>query len=313
MPIRIDCPRCHKPLAVPSKMAGSYVTCPRCQGRLWVPPPAEAGPAALGARLPAPATDGGQIPRPLAPGGASPKPIGAAPLATPPPVTAGESGGGAPPAPPPVCGPPISTPRDIVPAGAVPPAQGIPGRGALAGAEPAVAPPPVVPIPRRTIARFITAELSSCRLPLTADGKLPELKLGETDGEAADRPARARGAHPLVLFGLLAASLGASVLLILAPSDATAPNRLEELRQARRIIETEYFRELDEGVPPRPYQLLLREAKLAHSRGDVRRERDLYRRVLDLLRAYPKPEKGVTGSVERDERLERQLIVLLSE
>lgn len=177
-----------------------------------------------------------------------------------------------------------------------------------------VAPPPAVAaIPRRKVPRFITAEPSSCRLPLTAEGKLPELKLGETDGQAADSPPRPRGVHPLVLFGLLAASLGASVLLILVPTDATPPTRLEQQREARRIIETEYFRELDEGVPPRPYQLLLREAKLAHSRGDLRRERDLYRRVLDLLRAYPKPEKGITGSRQRDEHLERQLIILLSE
>lgn len=37
MPIRVDCPRCKRPLAVPSKRAGSYVTCPGCKGRLWVP------------------------------------------------------------------------------------------------------------------------------------------------------------------------------------------------------------------------------------------------------------------------------------
>ncbi len=163
------------------------------------------------------------------------------------------------------------------------------------------------------MARFITTELSACPLPVTADGKLPELKLGDSEGRTVDKPARPRGMHPLVLFGLLAGSLAASLLLLLAPMDATAPSRQEARQQARRIIETEYFRELDEGVPPRPYQLLLREAKLAHSRGDFRREREMYRRVLDLLRAYPKPEKGITGSPQRDEELERQLIVLLSQ
>lgn len=182
------------------------------------------------------------------------------------------------------------------------------------GESPAgVCPPPVAAIPRRKIPRFITAEPSFCRLPVTADGKLPELKLGDSEGRAADKPAQPRGMHPLLLFGLLAASLGASLLLILAPSDATAPARLEQRQQARRVIETEYFRELDEGVPPRPYQLLLREAKLARSRGDFQREREMYRRVLDLLRAYPKPEKGITGSPQRDEMLERQLIILLSQ
>ncbi|MBN1910619.1 MAG: hypothetical protein JW818_12815, partial [Pirellulales bacterium] len=37
MPIKVDCPRCRKPLAVPSKKAGSYVNCPECNGRFWVP------------------------------------------------------------------------------------------------------------------------------------------------------------------------------------------------------------------------------------------------------------------------------------
>lgn len=313
MPIRIDCPRCHKPLAVPSKKAGSYVTCPRCQGRLWVPTPAE--PGALGeGRGPGPGAMGAQVPPraslPMPP----PAPESGVPLAVPPPVVCGEPGTPVPLVSPPVLGPPVQPTRQVVPPDAVPVTPEIGGGGVSAvPGEPEVAPPPVAVIPRRKIARFITAEPSFSRLLLTADGKLPELQLGESDGRPADKPPHTRGVHPLVLFGVLILSLGASVLLILTPTDATAPTRLEQQRQARQIIETEYFRELDEGVPPRPYQLLLREAKLAHSRGDVRRERELYRRVLDLLRAYPKPEKGVTGSPQRDEQLERQLIILLSQ
>jgi len=37
MPIKLVCPRCKKPLAVPGKMAGSYVNCPECGGRFWAP------------------------------------------------------------------------------------------------------------------------------------------------------------------------------------------------------------------------------------------------------------------------------------
>ncbi|NLE36673.1 MAG: zf-TFIIB domain-containing protein, partial [Pirellulaceae bacterium] len=37
MPIKLECPRCKKPLAVPRKKAGSYVHCPECGGRFWAP------------------------------------------------------------------------------------------------------------------------------------------------------------------------------------------------------------------------------------------------------------------------------------
>jgi len=37
MPIRLECPRCKRPLAIPTKKAGSYVNCPSCKGRFWVP------------------------------------------------------------------------------------------------------------------------------------------------------------------------------------------------------------------------------------------------------------------------------------
>ena len=36
MPVKTQCPRCKQPLAVPSKLVGSYANCPRCQGRFWI-------------------------------------------------------------------------------------------------------------------------------------------------------------------------------------------------------------------------------------------------------------------------------------
>lgn len=319
MPIRIDCPRCNKPLAVPSKKAGSYVTCPRCQGRLWVPALAgdqgvwpEGRPPGAGSGPPNP---GGLMAPAAAPSGAVAGPMGGVPLATPPPVVPEIGVPAVPPGSPPAAGPAAPPPPGAPAPAVMGAAHGAPSQGAFPGpgAPAMAAPPPVAAIPRRKVPRFVTSEPSACHLPVTADGKLPELKLGESEGRPADKPAHPRGMHPLVLFGLLAASLCASLLLIFAPLDSTAPARIQQRQQARRVIETEYFRELDEGVPPRPYQLLLREAKLAHSRGDFQRERQMYRRVLDLLRAYPKPEKGITGSPERDEELERQLIILLSQ
>jgi hypothetical protein len=53
MAIKLDCPRCKRPLSVPNKKAGGYANCPRCGGRFWVhdgsgggPPDAEDGPPA---------------------------------------------------------------------------------------------------------------------------------------------------------------------------------------------------------------------------------------------------------------------------
>jgi len=37
MAIKLDCPRCKKPLSIPRKKIGRYVNCPRCGGRFWVP------------------------------------------------------------------------------------------------------------------------------------------------------------------------------------------------------------------------------------------------------------------------------------
>ena len=61
-----------------------------------------------------------------------------------------------------------------------------------------------------------------------------------------------------------------------------------------------------------PYQVLLREAQLAHSHGDFETERQRYRRVLDMLRAeHGADEKGLTGSHRRDKELEGEISVLL--
>jgi|GEM_PF-2462006 len=47
MAIKLPCPRCKKPLAVPNKKAGTYVNCPLCNGRLWVPKDSQADAAHL--------------------------------------------------------------------------------------------------------------------------------------------------------------------------------------------------------------------------------------------------------------------------
>jgi hypothetical protein len=67
----------------------------------------------------------------------------------------------------------------------------------------------------------------------------------------------------------------------------------------------------DEGEPLQPFQIYLREARQAHSRGDISNERAEYRKVLDLLHAEGK--KRFTGLSHDDEKLEQLIAILLSE
>ena len=89
----------------------------------------------------------------------------------------------------------------------------------------------------------------------------------------------------------------------------------QEKDEARQRIEREYFGAgaIDEKEL-KPYQMLLRESHMAHSRGDVKTERNNYRKVLGLLHAERRPgEKGLTGSGEKDKTLEWAIVALLSE
>jgi hypothetical protein len=116
--------------------------------------------------------------------------------------------------------------------------------------------------------------------------------------------------NPLVLFGLLAVSLAASVLLVLAPTDSQNPTSLRDKQEARRIIQENYF-----GVAPlEPYQIRLRDADLAHRNRDYKRENQCYRQVLKLLRTErPFSEQPLTGSPESDRTLKGQIEILLSD
>jgi hypothetical protein len=194
MPIKLDCPRCQRPLAVPAKFAGSYSVCPLCQSRFWVPE--------------------------LAASGAAPLPA-----------------------------PPAST--DVVPPGAVVPA-------------------PATPPPRK-VARFIPSEAADSALKLADDGKLPELRLGDVP-DSSVKEKKGSGTNPLLLFGLLSLSVVSSLVLLLAPDSSTDGSQSADKLKARQIIAEQYFSDLDQ-VPREPYQILLREARLAYSRGDLEEER----------------------------------------
>lgn len=163
----------------------------------------------------------------------------------------------------------------------------------------------------RKVARFITPTTAQSSLPLAADGKLPELRLKESlqDPSASQE---AKSLNPFVLLVAVCLSLGLSLVLVLmdvSPKDITLEQKKQ---QARYIIDTEYIGTGEEKTLEQ-YQLDLREALAAFDRGDYKKEREYYRKVLDMLRAErPDPKRGVTGSPARDRRLEEQITILLS-
>ena len=150
-----------------------------------------------------------------------------------------------------------------------------------AGAAPApspAAPPakPTAPAPTKKVARFVTAEAAQSTLNLAENGKLPELHLEE----AAKAKSQQDGVtvNPLVLLGLVCLSVVSSVLLVFYTPEQETSSHSSRQAEARRIIEMEYFADLDSPAPRQPYQILLREAQRAYARGDRETERRLLHR-----------------------------------
>ena len=110
----------------------------------------------------------------------------------------------------------------------------------------------------------------------------------------------------------LAVSVALSaVMLLLDNSESKTISKQKEEARAR------VARWYTLGEPNQNYQVLLREAEQAHSRGDNKLERRRYRQVLDMLKDERKNEiKGLTGSLSgeppNDRHLEEQLSILLT-
>lgn len=136
-----------------------------------------------------------------------------------------------------------------------------------------------------------------------------------TEKEEQARPAESqRGVNPLVLVLVLCISVVSSILLVMYEPAASGPANSDRRERARWVIQEDYFSNLDKSKPLEPYQLRLRQAQQAHSRGDYSVERKLYKEVLDMLRAERGAyDRGVTGSRARDAALEDQLKILLSD
>jgi hypothetical protein len=187
-----------------------------------------------------------------------------------------------------------------------PPLSSAPLASAPLSSPPLSAPLPPAP-PART-ARLKTAASSAPAIAPAADGKLPALQL-------ADDPTlrTAEGGEKSVPLWLacvaIAGSTVLSVFLLLgdAPARKSLQSRTAEVRQ-----EVAGFFGND-AAALRPYQVLLREAQQAHSRGDHATKKQRYRQVLALLRSEKRSRyENVTGSPGDDERLAELLAILLS-
>ena len=126
---------------------------------------------------------------------------------------------------------------------------------------------------------------------------------------------KTKTSNPWVMIGVLSLSFGLSVLMLFidtTPGSGEAPTKA----QTRRLIERSY---IAQEPPLEEYQLLLRQALQAHTRGDTVRERRIYRRVLDMLHAEGKNKfKGLTGVPDADQPpndrdLEELLSTMLAE
>lgn len=162
----------------------------------------------------------------------------------------------------------------------------------------------------RAVAKFITDRPGETLVRLGEDGHLPELALEETAVPKIDKRKRSSQGNPALVYGALGFSLLASLAMMFLE-----PPSFEDHSTSKQASRQAIIREFigDDKGPMKPYQRLLREAGLAHSRGDRVSERIAYINVLSLLNSEDKnPFTGITGSAEQDEELKKHLGVLLS-
>lgn len=179
--------------------------------------------------------------------------------------------------------------------------------GALAAGfkleEPAAASAPQ----HAAVPRFKPIDTPAPAVSLTQEGTLPELSLAEPHCATPKTVAQSeKQPQPLALTLIVAASLTLSACLSLMDFSPEAGGA-DARQQARRRIASFYQR--SEG-PLQRYQLLLRDAQRAHSRGDDPAERTRYREVLRLLRAENR-STSLTETREGDQRLEADIAVAL--
>lgn len=161
---------------------------------------------------------------------------------------------------------------------------------------------------KKQVARFIT-DHGDMLVELGADGQLPELSLDDA-ATNRERSAKSKESNPYLLYAVLALSFSLSLGLMLLDAGSTSSSALTK-EEARHSIVHFYGKEGDEL---KPYQRALRAARLAHSRGDLRAERQEYRKVLNELNSEDiNQHLGVTGHHHTDEELRKLIGALLTE
>ncbi len=286
MRLAVNCPFCKRPMATSAAFAGQMIACPNCRGEFKLNSPGQTPPATS-------ARDAADLHPPLprtamqvensAKGAAA---VVAAPRdAAWPPVAQLEK---------------IAAPAQA-PTPLTMPAPPVP----VAAAAPAL---PAGP-PGTNTARFKTAASAAPGIAPAADGKLPGLLLAEGDAAAGGGET---GEKSVPLWMACVAVVGSTVLSVFlllseSPGKTSAVSQQAEVRQQMAS-----FYGVD-GSALKPFQVLLREAQQAHSRGDRAMERQKYRQVLGLLRSEKRSKyENVTGTPSDDERLAQWLSILLS-
>jgi len=285
MGLSFHCPQCSQAVpALPTQM-GQQVTCPACKAQFRLSPMLLGGNGQTAATKTAPvAAVAGKAP----------------PIAVP--------------------VPPVASAAPASPVAAVvkmPPPRPVPAITPPPAAPPtAFARPPVPTVPpvasalvattQPNVARFIAAASQDSTVQLTADGKLPELSLAEAT--AKKKQTSESNASPLVLgLALVGSTLLSLVLLVWDFNGGVANTTTTD--EARTAIQEFYIHQ--EG-PLLPYQVLLKDASLAHSLGKFDDEVQCYRRVRDMLYSESKNKyAGVTGTKTSDKELMDLLGVLL--
>jgi hypothetical protein len=194
-----------------------------------------------------------------------------------------------------------------------PPATGLPQPGKRvprgrksrdAGRKPAKS-------PKAGVARFITDQVGDPLVKLGADGHLPELHLEEASGHQKKKEVtKSKQGNPLLVYLAIGFSVISSTLMLVIDVGPGSSPRIDQ-STAREQIRQFYGTGEDQLED---YQLLLREAALAHSRSDFRREKAYYRQVLAMLLA--EDNQGfirLTKTPESDEKLRELLAILLAE
>ncbi len=167
----------------------------------------------------------------------------------------------------------------------------------------------VAPPGQRKVARFIASEAAESSLQLAPDGQLPTLSLVD-NLKVAKEVTDGSSINPLILVIAIAGSLCVSMVLLF--SDVGGDGQVDPVGdRIRRDLELYYKGQKE---PLAAYQVNLRQAQQAYSRGDLRTAQQQYRKVLDMLRAEGGDRfHGVTGTPASDKNLEDKLSRLLGQ